>query len=236
MDFDENRFSFCEKVDLHVTTDANLRSVVAVACEHSFRGIVVGSNKLESLVKIINNHGDKAIKAICMVDYPLGNGSMDIRSYAIISAKEKGAKEVEICAPYDLINEENFQQLLEDGQNLIKISSKYDVPLKYIIDKSRLNCSDETQAKVYKMIGSLKIPCVSTHLDNMRKNHSRSDDIINMRNLKSKISTSVKVFLENCDVEDFSSCAKAGADIIGLDWTLAPNFTHMYEDMVMSGQ
>ncbi len=240
MDFEENnkKFNYCGKVDLHALDDSiPLDMAVAIAAEHGFRGIVVGLNKIEELVKLINNptFGDKSIKPICAIDYPFGSASMDVRIYSIHSAKEKGAKEIEIVAPYSLIYDELFRKVFEDAESIMKAANKLGITVKYVVDRGNPAINDAVQTKLLRMISATKIPVISTSLGYYDKSEGHSDEIIRMRAVKNKTSCQIKVYIPNCGVDDLASYAKAGTDIIGLDWNQAACIVHAYEDMVEKG-
>jgi deoxyribose-phosphate aldolase len=230
-----NQFNYCDKVDLHALDLAiQLKSVVAVAAEHGFRGIVVPLGRLESLVKEINrpNFGDKNIMPICAIDYPFGDSSIDVRTYSVASAKEKGAKEVEIVAPYNLLLEKDFRRIYEDVQSLVTASKKYDIGFRYVIDQNSPYIDDAIRTKLCRVISSTHVPAVSVSLGYFDTEISHSDNIVKMRAMKNKVGCQMKAFINPVDSNEFALYPKAGIDIVGLDWKKAANIVHGYEDMV----
>lgn len=230
-----DRFDFCNKVDIHaLEMSAPLQSVVAICSEHSFRGIVVSLNQLDRLVSLINKPlvGCKDILPIVALDYPYGNCSIDVRSYMIMSAKEKGAKEVEIVAPYNLILEKDFKRIHEDASGLLTTAKKAGIGIKYVIDQSSKFLEDGIRTRLCRMISSFKMPMISTSLGFFDENIDHSDSIIKMRSIKSKIPSLVKSYIPTGTADELASYVKAGSDIIGLNWRNAAKIVHSYEYMI----
>jgi deoxyribose-phosphate aldolase len=227
------KFDYCNKVDLHALGPSiNLNNVVCLASEHGFRGVVVSLGRLENLIQAIKACGNKEILPICTVDYPLGFSSLDVRNYSVMSAHEKGAREVEIVAPYHLIADEDFHRIYKDAQGIMNTANKTETNIKYVLDQNNSYMNDRIRSQLAKIVLSTKIPVVSTSLGFFSEKVDHADEIIKMRNLKSKARCNVKVYLHTSEVDDIASYVKAGADIIGLPWDKAPYLVHAYEDMV----
>lgn len=227
------QFDYCDKVDLHaLEPKVNLASVVSIASEHGFRGIVVPLTKLEQLIKAIKDYGTKEMVPVCTVDYPFGSSSLDVRNYSILAAKEKGAKEVEVVAPYYLIADADFRRVYDDAHNLMSTANKQGISLKYVLDQSSPYVDDTVRTKLSRVISSSRIPIVSTSLGFFDNKVDHADNIIKMRTMKSKAGCQMKVYVSSQDVNDIASYVKAGADYIGLHWKKAPYLVHAYEDMV----
>jgi len=230
------RFDYCGNVDLHaIDGNPNLNSVVAVAGEHGFRGIVVQPSRLEDLVAAINkpNFGDKEITAICAIDYPFGVSSMGVRNYMLHDAKEKGAHEVEVVIPYHWVLDKDWKRLYDDAQSLVAISNKLDLSIKYVIDQNASNIDDTVSARLCRIIASTRMPIVSTSLgffDDSKISHA--DQVIKMRNLKSKAGCAVKVYVRNPSVEVISGFSRGGCDVFGVTWSVAANIVHSYENLL----
>jgi deoxyribose-phosphate aldolase len=225
------RFDFCKKTDLHaLDTDVDIKTVVSIACEHGFRGIVVQTSKIEELVKEINKN-DKSIIPISAIDYPFGTSSTDIRTYSIFSSKEKGAKEVEIIAPYPVIAKKDFHKIYEDMQGLVNASEKTGLYLRYVIDQNSPYVDESIRTKLCRTISATKIKAISTSIEACdeldEKDHS--DAILMMRNLKSKTNCTIKCFVNTNSADKLALYPKAGADTIGMLWNKSANVVHGYE-------
>lgn len=233
------QFEYCNKVDLHVTDiSTKLDNVVSVAAEHGFRGIVVTLGQITALVKEINKplFGDKQILPIAVIDYPFGNSSIDVRAYSLASAKEKGAKEVEIVAPYPMIANHDFRGIYEDAQSLVAAAKKYDISIKYVLDQNSEFIEDSIRTKLCRIMSSTRVPFISTSLGYFDEEIDHSDNIVKMRALKNKIGCPIKAYVPTSDPNEFALYPKAGADILGLEWNVAPFLVHAYEDMVIKKQ
>lgn len=234
----ENKsFHYCNKVDLHALDYfCLLETVVSVAAEHGFRGIVVTLGRLDELVKEIHrpSYGDSSLLPICAIDYPLGCSSTDVRVYSMISAKERGAKEVEIVAPYHHLVDKNFRKINEDLQAVMKAADKHDIKVKYVVDINSLFMDDSIKSKLCRIIAANKVPCVSTSLGFFDEydNPNHNDIVLNMRSMKAKTGARFKSFVSAKTPEELSMYPKAGADIVGMSWNKAPFLTHAYEEMV----
>jgi deoxyribose-phosphate aldolase len=229
-------FDYCNRVDLHALDyHSNLNSVVSIASEHGFRGIVVTPTRLEQLITAIKNYGEKSLVPICAIDFPLGCMSLDVRNYSIMSAKEKGAREVEIVAPYHLISQRDFKKTYQDAQNIVATTKKAGVSLKYVLDQNSPYIDDSIRTKLCRIIDTSKIPIVSTSLGFFDKTIDHADHILKMRGIKSKAGCDLKVFVRSDNPKDIASYVKAGADIVGLKWETAPYLVHAYEKMVQEG-
>lgn len=232
---DLKTFEYANKVDLHMLdVSTNVDHVVAIASEHGFRGIVVQLGKLEKLVAAINKpaFGDINLLPICIIDYPYGSSSTDVRTYSMLSAKEKGAKEVEIVAPYHLIVDRDFRSIFADLQNIMATAKKADIAIKYVIDQNSEYIDDAIRTKLCRLMASAKIPTVSTSLGFFDNNIDHADSVIRMRNIKNKVGCVVKVYTNTSDPNEFALYPKAGADIIGVEWNKAPYLVHAYEAIV----
>jgi deoxyribose-phosphate aldolase len=228
-------FNFCNKVDLHTLDPySDLSSLVAIAGEHGFRGISVLSCRLESLIKEINKplYGNKDIIPVSLIDFPFGQSSMASRSYSVLDAKEKGAKEVEVVAPYGLFAEEEFGKIHEDLKNLTTAAAKANVKFRYIIDYKSPYLNDVIKTKILKILSIIKPNSVSSASGYFDGDVDNSDNILFLRNIKTKASCEIKTYLSNIDINDFAVYPKAGVDIVGLDWTEAVNIAHAYEDIL----
>lgn len=234
MDDKENRFDYCTNVDLHILDAPNsIETAVAIAAEHGFRGIVVPISQLEYLVKLLKKTSDDCkILPICILDYPYGSSSQDIRTYSILSAKEKGAKEIEIVAPYHLYQKKDFENILADMKSLVLTANRAGISIKYIIDQNSGFVEDSMKTKLCRMISSSKMPIVSSSSGFFDKDINHPDNILKMRALKSKTNAIVKVFINTINPTEFAMYPKAGADIIGLQWNKAPHVVHAYEDLI----
>jgi deoxyribose-phosphate aldolase len=229
-----SQFDYCGKVDLHaLDSTIDLYSVVAIAAEHGFRGIVVPLSRAELLLKYLKEQNSIQITPICTVDYPLGALSLDVRNYCIMSAKEKGIREVEIVAPYHFIVDRDFRSLDDDARSLMATAKKAGIKIKYVLDQNSPYFDDDVRAKVSRMIKENQIPVVSTSLGFFDKSSAdHADNVIKMRALKTRGGCEIKVYIPGPDVNDLASYVKAGADIIGLPWNKAANLVHAYENMV----
>lgn len=228
------QFDYCDKVDLHaLNPNTNLNSVVSIAAEHGFRGIIVPMGRIEQLIASIKAYGTKEMLPICAVDYPFGSASLDVRNYSIMSAAEKGAKEVEIVAPYHFIAAEDFRRVYNDAQGIMTNAKKAGVSVKYVIDQGNpYIANDKVRTQLSRIVQNSRIPYVATSLGYFPDKTDHADSIIKMRNIKSKGGCNVKVYLSSQEVDDIAAYVKAGADIIGLDWNKAPYLVHAYEEMV----
>jgi deoxyribose-phosphate aldolase len=230
------QFEYCDKVDLHaLELSTPLDAVVSIAGEHGFRGIVVTPGKLASLVKEINkpNYGCQNIIPICAIDYPYGNSSIDVRTYSVTSAKENGAKEIEIVAPYHLIVEKDFRHVYEDIQSILTAAKKYEIAVKYVLDLNSPFIDDAIRTKLCRVMTSTRVPAISTSLGFYDENIDHGDNILKMRNIKNKVGCTIKTFVRTNDPNSFAMYPKAGVDIIGVDWKKGPFLAHAYEEMVL---
>lgn len=226
----EETFDYCNNVEIYVKNNCKLQNVVAVASEHSFKGIVVDSNRIVELVKELKNVNSD-ILPVCSIDAPEGNSSIDIRAYSIVSAKEKGAKEVEIYAPSFLIETRDFRKIYEDLQNCINISSKNNIPFKYIINDMYKTLPDDIKTKICRLFSTINLEYLGFCFSKQNNNHS--DNIIKMRFFKNKVSSKIKTYIKDVSKEDFAAFVKAGVDTIGLDWEIASYLVHAYESMMI---
>lgn len=223
-------FGYCNKVDIHaLSPNDKIEPIVAIAEEHGFRGIVVQSGQLEKLSKVISS---KTLLSICAIDFPYGGSSIDIRTYSILAAKEKGANEIEIVAPYHLLNNMDFRHIHDDIHSVLNTAEKAKIGVKYVLDQSSMFLPDNVRTRMCRILSSVKIGMVSTSLGFFDQNISHGDNILKMRNLKNKVGCQVKVYINTSDPATFALYPKAGADIVGTDWKNAPFIVHAYEDVV----
>lgn len=229
------QFEYCDKVDIHaIDLDSPLDLVTAIATEHGFRGVVVTLNRIEELVKNISKDtlADKKIVPIAVIDYPYGSLSTDVRRYSILSAKEKGAKEVEVVAPYSLFISRKFKEIGDDIQNLASAAKESNIKLRYVIDINSAFIDESVRTKIMRIVSNNQIEDVSTSLGFYDKKVDHSDSVLKMRNMKSKTGSQTKSFISDASVADLTLYAKAGVDTVGLDWKLAANVVHSYEDII----
>ncbi len=232
---EEKPFSFADKIDLHALNFyIDLAAVVAISGEHGFRGIVVGPSKIGELSKLINNQifGCKDVIPICIIDYPFGMSSSEVRACAMYAAKEKGAKEIEIVVPYPTMAEKDFKLLHEDASNIVKFGQKENISVKYVIDQNSPYLDEATRSRMYRILASVKMPIVTTSLGFFDEKLDQSNDVLKMRALKSKVPCQIKSYISSGDIEDMIMYIKAGCDIIGLDWDKASNLLYEYQSIV----
>lgn len=164
-----------------------------------------------------------------MIDFPYGNSSCDIRAYSITSAKENGAKEVEICHPVSLFEDADFRKIYEDILNLRNIAKKINISLRYVISEEIKPIPDGVKTKLSRLLSVSNLDNIGLKFNNTT---SHTDNIIKMRFFKSKLNAKIKIITDNLTKDDFSSYIKAGADIIGLPIKQAPFIIHAYEEMI----
>lgn len=215
-----------KNIDLHALDYyANPKDVVSIAAEHGFRGIVTTQGMIDKYSKLINRSGvgDKNIIPICAIDFPFGSLSTDVRTYSILAAKEKGAKEVEIVAPYHLFCRQYLPDIKKDLDNLVYMAKKVEITLKYVIDGNSMFMSDYVQKRVIDMLTKVTPDYVSTSLgfyDDF-EGYSHEDSILFSRTLHKKYKLNVKMYGRNVNSEYLNLYKKAGVSIIGLDWNKA---------------
>jgi deoxyribose-phosphate aldolase len=232
---EEERFEFASKVDLHsYSYYDNLVNIIAIASEHSFRGVAVTLDRIDELSKIIKNNGTEDLIPIALVDFPMGSSPLDVRNYSIMAAREHGAREVEIVVPYQYVVENDSRKIAEDANNIVATAKKCNVALKYIFDPDFFQIDNSFITKLCRIIGAAIVPIISINSWGSDKTGRLSDEILSMRNIKSKSGCQIKANLYNTTIEDITSYMKAGSDIIGLKWQDAPNLVHHYEDLVQN--
>src|SRR5690606_7730542 len=124
---------------------------------------------------------------ICIIDYPFGISSLDVRTYSLHSVKEKGAKEVEIVAPYHFIKNKDFKKLQEDVQSIVTVAKKINLSIKYVVDQNNPIIDDTVRTRINRIIGSSGINSISTSLGFFDKSTEHGDNVLRMRNIKNKI-------------------------------------------------
>ena len=226
-------FSFCNKVDLHAVDDnLNIQLISSIIDEHNFRGIVVKPNDIINVRKYIKPHISKA-KVISIVDYPYGDSLTTSRVNTIHDLKKMGANEIEIVAPYSLIKNKQFLKIDRDIKSIIETTNELKISFKYIIDNNFHVLDDGILTRLYRILFNNNIETISDSLSynlNIPLNYdSHSDRILNMRRLKSKCDSKIKCTLDEVDIQTLALYPKAGSEIIGLPWQIAPNIIHSYE-------
>jgi len=229
--FDENKFTFCGKVDIFsVEAVNNLQLVCAIASEHGFRGISTTLDKLPILTKELKKDSlsDKTIKANCVLDYPYGNMSLDVRNFAINSAKQNGATGIEITLPLSHIAEKSMVKINTDLECVSNTCKKLGLDLKYIFDCENRHMDDIIKNKLAKMLhlNNIDSLIVKTSYDNV------SDSIMAIRYFKSKTQCKIKAFVPASTGDDIAQYTKAGAESIMLCWIDAPRLIYEYEILI----
>lgn len=216
-------FSFCGKIDLYCLNGLKLDMSVAVAEEHAFRSVVVTQDCLDELVSLTDGTD---ISPIVLADYPNGNSSLDIRNYSIISAKEKGAKEIEITVPYKRLRD---NKAFDDCKALVATADKHNIEVRYCLDVNRLQLTEQVLKGLEKVLSMNKMSSLSLEIKN---DINHSENILNMRRIINKTKCKVKVYLDDSTAENVSDFVKAGAEWIGLGWSKAGNIAATYNDLV----
>lgn len=230
----DKKTDYFRKIDLHaLNPNSNLKSVVTIASEHGFRGIMVHPCKAEELVKVIKEYGSNSLIPITVLDYPFGSMSLDIRNYALGSAKERGIKEIEIVAPYPLIAQKEFGKVGRDLEILSAKARELRIGIKYVLDYNCPFVDDTVRSKMCQLLKDYKVPMLSTSLgfyDSKTSDHA--DSVIYMRDMKRKSGCDTKVYIASQKVDDILSYSKAGVDVIGLPWNKAAYLIHEYEELI----
>lgn len=232
---EENQFDFCKNVDIHfLDYHTSVQNPVAISCEHGFSSVLVELGRLKELVSYIDKNSDKSISATCLIDFPYGSSSHDLRAYAVHSAKEKGAKHIEIIAPYGLIVKKDFHAVHTDIENIVKACDKLQMGLTYVIDQNSSFINESSRIKMCKIVSNLRLPCLSLSAGFYDDEISHKDNILNLRKFKDKIGpeTKLKIYTDLLDENDFSMYIKAGCDKIGLPLPIAPKIVQAYNELI----
>ena len=229
---DNQPFSFSHHVDIHALDwRADISSLPAIAHEHGFRGIVVPQGRIEKLAKLCE---DNKVVPVAAIDYPHGHSSPEVRTYSIVTAQEKGAKEVEVVVPYHLIHDREFKKFDKDVQTVMGSCEKLDIRLRFVLNKGFIPDDAKINNRIFRIFSSNKVRRVSTGLDHNSSNTTES--VMWTRDIRKKTNAQVKAFVDTDDPKDFSQFPKAGCNLIGLDWRMAANAIHGYEGMVNQGE
>lgn len=194
----------------------------------------MNSNCLDEMVKIIGNpeHSEKKTLLVAAIDYPFGSSSTDVRVYGIHSAKERGAQEVEVMVPYALVLSNDTKALSDDMLNVLAAAQKADIALRYVVDINSPHIDEAARNKLIRLMGANKVQTVSISLGFFDTKVNHSETVLKMRNIKNKSGCLIKAFVRTNSSTDFALYPRAGADMMGVDWKIAPFLAHAYEDMV----
>lgn len=241
MESEKQVFAYCNKVDLHAfELNQNLKPVVALAIEHGFRAIVVPHVRIPDLIAAINTviidkEERSLVIPIAAIDYPFGTLPKDVRSYSIMSARECGAKEVEIVAPYVHLANKSFDKIDDDVKTLQSMASKTGMTLRYVVDQYCDMFDDGVKSRLYRLLAINQVKSVSISLGFYEdEGFDHSDNILKMRHVKNKTAAQIKSFVRTTNPAMFALYPKAGSEIIGVDWQTAPSMVHKYEEMVQT--
>lgn len=218
-----------KKIDLYVTKIGyNLKNAIAIASEHNFRSIVVPFNRLEELKKLTK---DTDLLSIAAVDFPMGSSPLDVRIYSVMSAKEHKCDEIEICLPYHSLDTKKNADISEDIKSNIDMSIKLKMPIRYMFNQI-ICLSPNIKKKIIHYFGVHRDKDIKSHIGFFNLNNNDSDNIIEIRDYKQRISALSKVYLKNVDVSVLNLYIKSGVDIIGLDIENAVFLSHEYETLL----
>lgn len=222
---EEEVYNYASSVDIHcIGSKYRLDNVVALAVEHGFRGIVTLPCFIEDLAKELKKQ-NSAILPVCVLDYPYGVSTTDVRNYSIIAAKEKGAKEIEIVCPNHLVGD--FKQIENDVRALSLVASKSGLKLKYLVDTSTL-AEEGCLTRIGRICHNFGVGI--SVFNSKRIDHS--DNILKIRSIKNKTNIKTKVYLADPTIEIVTLYNKAGIDVLSFDAKNAASIVHEYEEQL----
>lgn len=232
---EDKAFNYASHVDLHMLFSSgeksSIRNAVAIGTEHNFRGIIVLPNKIQELSEEIKKNANSELLPIAMIDYPFGASTLDVRNYNIISAKEKGTKEVEIIAPYHFLAEKNFAAFEHDMKATTMTAAKHQIKIKYVIDLSVKFFKEDILSRIARIANSCGVfLSTSTGFFDDKINHSNL--ILKIRAIKNKADVRIKSYINTDNIEIISSYNKAGIEVMGLDIKNAPKLVHEFESQI----
>ena len=224
--------SIFQNVELHALSESDdLQSVVAVANEHQFRGIVTTHGQLPNLVRCKNKYSDSNIIPIAAIDYPYGCSTLDLRRFAVVTAAEKGAEEIEVAAPYYIIQKCKTGQLSQDIETITNQCDKLGIKFKYVFDRNYLSLNHRQLARILRVFAANRIDTISNGF-HMIPEMSIPDSIIDIREFKKKTSCDIKAVISTDDQNELAQFPKAGVDLIGINWQEAASVTYKYQYMM----
>lgn len=230
---DFSGFNYATQVDLHVLdSKPNIPSIVAIGIEHGFRGVLVHPARIEALAQEIKKYaGSSEIMPIALLDFPYGSSTVAARNYAITDAKEKGAKEVEIVAPYHFLAEKDFKMFENDMQATRMHAIKTCIKIKYVVDFNSDFINEDVLTRISRIANSCNM-FISTSTGFFDKKINHSDNILKIRTVKNKANIKIKSYINDDNLDTLLAYNKSGVDVIGMDIAKAPFIVHAFEEQI----
>lgn len=235
---DKEQPSFCKFTDLYtIDLPFSMAGVISIANEHGFRGICVHQGYVSELfesTKFYSDVGQKFPIIIAAIDHPYGTLSTEVRAFATLSAIEKGAKEIDICAPYDAFYNGRTGMIEADIKTIGAIAKEHNVKVNYTINPSCISNKPKTTPWLAKVLKSSAIQYISTSISPLFGPKDTSDTIIWLRDMKKFGDLNIKSYIHHNNLEDVKLYTKAGANILACNWSVAANLIHSYDEFLQS--
>ena len=230
----DKKFNFCPRIECHALDYfTHVDKITLNAIEHGFRGIVTLPGRVEQFRYFVNKYARTSKpKIICVIDYPFGCQSIDVRAYQVQSAKMHGANEVEVVAPYSMFVQGDVESISTDIKTLCGIATECKMKLRYVLDTECMFISEKMRNFVCHKIAGSNINIISTSLGYYDDDISISDRVFWLRDIRSLSGCQIKTYINTKDPEEVSTLVKAGVNIIGLEWQHAIYVAHAYENIV----
>jgi deoxyribose-phosphate aldolase len=188
-------------------TMEEIKKTCQEAKEYGFRGVCVNPEWVK-LVKEELKGTD--IKAIVLVDPPIGDSSHEKRIKICQKAKEDGADELDVVINIPAVKHERYEEILEDLKEISKI-----LPTKVIIGSGYL--TDEEIKKASEIVKESGAVCVKTSTGKDPLDQPELKEKAKHLKIMKKAAPGLKIKAAGSirTLEDLKMMTEAGADIIG---------------------
>jgi len=185
----------------------DIKKTCQEAQKYGFRGVCVNPEWIK-LVK--DELKGTNIKAVCLVDPPMGQSQHSKRVQICKIAKKDGADELDVVVSIVDVKQEKWEKILKDLKEICKI-----LPTKVIIGSGYL--TDEEIIKASQIVKKAGAICVKTATEKDPLEHRELKEKFYHLKLMKKGAPGllIKVAGKIRNLSDVKEAIKAGADIIG---------------------
>lgn len=188
-------------------TEKEVRTYCKEALDHGFASVVVNSNHLALVVKLLKN---TPVQAVAVVGFPLGAMAAEVKAFEAHYCGQMGADEIDMVMDIGALKSKNYTQVQRDIQGVIEASKPARV--KVILETSLLTDQEKCIAC------DLSVSCGASYVKTSTGFSSSGATLEDIRLIKAHIRDQIFIKASGGIVtsKDAKALVDAGADRLGI--------------------
>lgn len=226
-----------KRFDVTVLEHNGIFMPVVNSVEHGVRSIICTSDIIDQVLYFINEESETEEKddtkptITPIIDYPLGLSSTDIRTYSLISLRQKSLKDFIIPIQYGFGRTGSFKTLEKDVEEILKVANEISANVNLAINPNWKFMEDNHFVdNLNKILSFYKVKGITFIPDRVI---NFADIVLVIRGIKDKIRIKTDLLVPSVvdNAEDIQGFFRAGIDTIGVDWKKVSSVLGSYRDL-----